>query len=77
MKWISLFLITISLPLSSGMPIHEWEREVHYRNITLYAPAVAQLQNGSYYGVLTEVNVTMMNGTGNVFVVTTPLTQLD
>ncbi len=77
MKWMSLFLITISLPLSSGMPIHEWEREVHYRNITLYAPAVAQLQNGSYYGVLTEVNVTMMNGTGNVFVVTTPLTQLD
>jgi len=27
--------------------------------------------------VLTEINVTMMNGSGNVFVVTSPLTQLD
>jgi len=75
-KWIVL-VAALMLPFSSATPVHEWEREVHYRNITLHAPAVAQLENGSYYGVLTEVNVTMMNGTGNVFVVTSPLTQLD
>ena len=75
-KIVTLFLILL-LPLATAIPVHEWERHVHYRSITLYAPAVAQSENGSYFGVLTEINVTMMNGSGNVFVITSPLTQLD
>ena len=75
-KIVALFLILL-LPLATAVPIHEWERHVHYRSITLYAPAVAQAENGSYFGVLTEINVTMMNGSGNIFVITSPLTQLD
>jgi len=77
MKRLIILLVVVALPLASSMPVHEWERNVHYRSITLYAPAVTQAENGSYFGVLTEINVTMMNGSGNVFVITTPLTQLD
>ncbi len=76
MKKMVILLIMLIIPLSSAHPVHEWERHVYYRSITLYAPAVASA-NGSYFGVLTEINVTMMNGSGNVFVITSPLTQLD
>ncbi len=77
MKRIIVVAIVMLLPLSSAFEIKEWDRHIHYRSITLYAPAVAQAKNGSYFGVLTEINVTMMNGSGNVFVITSPLTQLD
>ena len=77
MKKIALLILAIAmLPLASASPIHEWERNVTYRNITLHAPAVAEGSNG-YVGVVMDINVTMMNGSGNVFVVTSPLTQLD
>ncbi len=60
----------------NAIPVNEWEREVFYRNISLFAPAVAK-SDGGYVGVLTEINVTMMNGSGNVFVTTKPMTELD
>ena len=77
MRRIIVIAVVMLLPLSSAFEIRVWDRHVYYRNITLYAPAVAQAENGSYFGVLTEINVTMMNGSGNVFVITSPLTQLD
>ncbi|MCD6447742.1 MAG: hypothetical protein J7L58_01685 [Thermoplasmata archaeon] len=77
MRRIIVIAVVMLLPLSSAFEIREWDRHVYYRNIILYAPAVAQAENGSYFGVLTEINVTMMNGSGNVFVITSPLTQLD
>jgi len=64
------------IPVAGATPINEWSREVHYRNVTMVAPAVAQTSNG-YVGVLTHINVTMQNGSGNVYVVTSPLTQVD
>lgn len=72
----AIIVIAFLLPLAYSSPVHEWNENVVFRNIKMYAPAVASGENG-YYGVLTEVNVTMMNGSGNVFVVTSPLTQLD
>ena len=78
MKGKLLFcLIIISLlPLANAAPIREWSQEVHYRNITIFAPAVAKTNDG-YVGVLTQINVTMQNGSGNVYVVTSPLTEVD
>ncbi|HEC76917.1 MAG TPA: hypothetical protein ENI33_06655 [Thermoplasmatales archaeon] len=72
----AIIVIALLLPIASASPVHEWNENVVFRNIKMYAPAVASGEDG-YYGVLTEVNVTMMNGSGNVFVVTSPLTQLD
>ncbi|MBC7128533.1 MAG: hypothetical protein H5T45_02215 [Thermoplasmatales archaeon] len=73
-----LVLVAFLLFVNSinAIPVNEWERNVVYRNITLFAPAVAEI-NGESVGVLTEINVTMMNGSGNVFVTTKPMTQLD
>ena len=78
MKGKLLFcLIIISLlPLANAAPIREWSQEVHYRNITIFAPAVAKTNDG-YVGVLTQINVTMQNGSGNVYVVTSPLAEVD
>ena len=76
MKRILALLIVFIIPLSNAMPVHEWNRHVYYRSIIMHAPAVAKGENG-YFGVLTEINVTMMNGSGNVFVITSPMTELD
>ena len=48
-----------------------------YRNVTMYAPAVAQTDSG-YVGVISTITVTIQdNGNGRVFVDTLPLTQID
>ena len=50
---------------------------IEYRNVTVYAPAVAQTSNG-YIGVISTITVTIQNnGSGRVFVDTLPLTQID
>ncbi|UCD13175.1 MAG: hypothetical protein JSW60_06345 [Thermoplasmatales archaeon] len=50
---------------------------LQYRNVTVYAPAVAQTSNG-YVGVISTITVTIQNtGSGRVFVDTLPLTQID
>ncbi|MBC7081544.1 MAG: hypothetical protein H5T44_04825 [Thermoplasmatales archaeon] len=76
MKKLFAILILLLFVSTNAIPVNEWKREVFYRNISLFAPAVAESEDG-YVGVLTEINVTMMNGTGNVFVTTKPMTQLD
>lgn len=51
--------------------------KIEYHNVTVFAPAVAQTENG-YIGVTSTVTVTIQsNGSGRVFVDTLPLTQID
>ncbi|MEM2583232.1 MAG: S16 family serine protease [Candidatus Thermoplasmatota archaeon] len=77
MKKLLAFVILLIFANSiNAIPVNEWKKEIFYRNISLFAPAVAKNDDG-YVGVLTEINVTMMNGSGNVFVTTKPMTQLD
>jgi uncharacterized protein len=75
-KLLVLVVFLLFVNSISAIPVNEWKKEIVYRSITLFAPAVAEI-NGEDVGVLTEVNVTMMNGSGNVFVTTKPMTQLD
>ncbi len=57
--------------------IQEDNVSLQYRNVTVYAPAVAQTTNG-YVGVISTITVTIQNnGSGRVFVDTLPLTQID
>jgi len=57
--------------------IQEDSISIYYRNVTVYAPAVAQTSDG-YVGVISTITVTIQNnGSGRVFVDTLPLTQID
>jgi len=50
---------------------------IEYHNITVYAPAVAQTDEG-HKGVISTITVTIQSkGSGRVFVDTLPLTQMD
>ena len=78
MKRITLFIICTLMiaPLSYAYDISYWHRNVEYRSITVAAPAVGESKNG-YFGVITHINVTIMNGSGNVYFAASPLTQID
>jgi len=76
LKILCLMVVFSLIPVAGAMPVNEWSREVYFRNVTILAPAVAETGNG-YVGVLTHINATMQNGSGNVYVVTSPLTQVD
>jgi uncharacterized protein len=57
--------------------IYQGDTSVVYRNVTVYAPAVASTESG-YLGVISTITVTIQNnGSGRVFVDTLPLTQID
>ncbi|MEM0466969.1 MAG: S16 family serine protease [Candidatus Thermoplasmatota archaeon] len=57
--------------------IHRGQISLEYRNVTVYAPAVAQTSQG-YVGVISTITVTIQShGNGRVFVDTLPLTQID
>ena len=57
--------------------IYETVDSILYRNVTVYAPAVASTSEG-YVGVISTITVTIQNkGSGRVFVDTLPLTQVD
>ena len=57
--------------------IYQGEELLTYRNVTVYAPAVASTESG-YVGVISTITVTIQsNGNGRVFVDTLPLTQVD
>lgn len=74
--FISLFC---QLTIATSIPgqIYEGGESIIYRNVTVYAPAVAQTSNG-YVGVISTITVTIQsNGSGRVFVDTLPLTQVD
>ncbi|HWR27512.1 MAG TPA: S16 family serine protease [Candidatus Thermoplasmatota archaeon] len=78
---IGVFLLsTPVMPMSVGIPagvISEGNISFDYRNVTVYAPAVSQLDTG-YVGVISTITVTVQgNGSGRVFVDTLPLTDVD
>jgi uncharacterized protein len=85
-KKIFLISITFLVILSSFFQysnatstgqIYEGEISLSYRNVTVYAPAVASTDEG-YVGVISTITVTIQNnGSGRVFVDTLPLTQID
>jgi len=57
--------------------IYEGRSAIIYRNVTVYAPAVAATDQG-YIGVISTITVTIQsNGSGRVFVDTLPLTEVD
>lgn len=57
--------------------IYEGGVAIEYRNVTVFAPAVASTESG-YVGVISTITVTVQNnGSGRVFVDTSPLTQVD
>jgi uncharacterized protein len=66
----------VSTSLNPGQ-IYEDGASIFYRNVTVYAPAVASTDQG-YIGVISTITVTIQsNGSGRVFVDTLPLTQVD
>ncbi len=57
--------------------IKENNISIEYRNVTVYAPAVAETEDG-YIGVISTITATIQNkGSGRVFVDTLPLAQID
>jgi uncharacterized protein len=86
-KKITIFIILLTLLFSSFCQftivssdpgqIYEGDASVFYRNVTVYAPAVASADEG-YVGVISTITVTIQsNGSGRVFVDTLPLTEVD
>ena len=74
---ISPFLNLPSYATTIPGELYEGEASIFYRNVTVYAPAVASSQSG-YVGVISTITVTVQNnGSGRVFVDTLPLTQVD
>lgn len=80
---VVVFLLFLSSSLSqisvATIPgeIHTGNISLEFRNVTVYAPAVTQMENG-YAGVISTITVTIQNnGSGRVFVDTLPLTQVD
>ena len=74
-----LFSSYINISISAPIPgeIYEDNSSIIYRNVTVYAPAVASTDDG-YVGVMSTITVTIQsNGSGKVFVDTLPLTQVD
>jgi uncharacterized protein len=66
-----------SIATSNPGEIYEGDESIFYRNVTVYAPAVASTESG-YVGVISTVTVTIQsNGSGRVFVDTLPLTEVD
>ncbi len=58
--------------------IYRGSSSFEYRNITVYAPAVGQTNDGKYIGVISTITVSIQsNGSGRVFVDTLPLAQID
>ncbi len=83
-RWQIIMIVSILLLASSPQIIAVSPGEissdsvtVEYRNVTVFAPAVAQTTSG-YRGVISTITVTIQsNGSGRVFVDTLPLTQID
>ncbi len=66
-----------TLATSNPGQIYEGNATIIYRNVTVYAPAVAITDNG-YVGVISTITVTIQsNGSGRVFIDTLPLTEVD
>jgi len=74
-----IFPMVTQITISTSIPgeIYQGSENIIYRNVTVYAPAVASTDDG-YVGVISTITVTIQsNGSGRVFVDTLPLTQVD
>jgi len=83
-----LIIITISILIFTSFPqstigvstpgqVYEEDIIMNYRNVTVYAPAVATTSTG-YVGVISTITVTIQDhGSGRVFVDTLPLAEID
>jgi len=69
---ILIFFITIILV----MPLNVASQSFDY-TVTVNAPAVATDENGNYYGVISEMSVSVSEGDGSIFVETWPLSEID
>lgn len=71
-KYLVLLLVTI---ICLGiLPLRV--EAITERTVKIYAPAVTSTAEG-YVGAITEITVSITSGSGEVFVSTTPLTQVD
>jgi len=58
--------------------LYEENIVINYRNLTVYAPAVAYTNNNDLIGVVSTITVTIQDhGSGRVFVDTLPLAEID
>jgi len=79
-----IIILLLILSVTSQVSIASYPGEINtgnisikYHNVTVYAPAVAQTEDGNQ-GVISTITVTIQdNGSGRVFVDTLPLTQVD
>ena len=78
-SFILVCTLTSNTSVAGSIPgqISEGETSIVYRNVTVYAPAVASTDDG-YVGVISTITVTIQSkGSGRVYVDTLPLTQVD
>jgi len=74
---ISLSYSSYSIAESIPGQIYEDTELLTFRNVTVYAPAVAQTESGNI-GVISTITVTIQShGSGRIFVDTLPLAQVD
>jgi len=74
---VSLSFSQYSFAESTPGQIYENSEMLSFRNVTVYAPAVAQTESGNV-GVISTITVTIQShGSGRVFVDTLPLAQVD
>ena len=67
----------ITIVTSDPGDIYNGDATIFYRNVTVYAPAVASTDTG-YVGIISTITVTIQsNGSGRVFVDTLPLAEVD
>lgn len=73
-----LFLVTAASPaLAAERQVETDTSTITTRTVVVPAPAVAELPDGTLRGVTSVLEVTVRNGTGDVFMDTRPLAQLD
>ncbi len=69
-----LSIVILALIICSLLP--QGVGGVYSRTVKICAPAVARTADG-YVGVITEITVTVTNGSGEVYASTVPLTEID
>ncbi len=73
---ISVFFFILSLLAVSSIPSSKTYCEPFVSTVKIYAPAVSRTSEG-YVGAVVEITVTVTNGSGEVYVSTEPLTEVD
>ncbi len=73
-SWFVLAIVVLSAPLSAAQS----EQTLDRATVTMWIPAVGQREDGTLFGVASSLEVTMHTpGTGQVFLSSRPLTQID